>query len=105
MLDTVNDPRFADLTPAQIVAILTEERIYVGSGSTFYYIIRKEGLLMHRGGIRQPREPRSAPILEARGVHQVLTWDVTLLLDKGSTLLSLHGNRCMESSHFRGRVV
>jgi transposase len=57
VLDTVNDPRFADLTPAQIVAILAEERVYVGSESTFYRIMREEGLLMHRGRTRQPREP------------------------------------------------
>jgi hypothetical protein len=29
-LATVNDPRFADLSPGQIVAILAEEGIYVG---------------------------------------------------------------------------
>jgi putative transposase len=30
VLSTVNDPRFADLKPSQIVAILAEERLYVG---------------------------------------------------------------------------
>jgi transposase-like protein len=52
VIETVNDPRFADLTPAQIVAILAEERIYVGSESTFYRIMREEGLLRHRGRAR-----------------------------------------------------
>jgi transposase InsO family protein len=79
VLDTVNDPRFADLTPAQIVAILAEERIYVGSETTFYRIMREEGLLRHRGRARQPREPRAVPMLEAKGIHQVLAWDITLL--------------------------
>ena len=79
VIETVNDPRFADLTPAQIVAILAEERIYVGSESTFYRIMREEGLLRHRGRARQPREPRPIPMLEARGIHQVLAWDITLL--------------------------
>jgi len=79
VLDTVNDPRFADLTPAQIVALLAEERVYVGSESTFYRIMREEGLLMHRGRSRQPREPRPVPALEARGIHQVLASDITLL--------------------------
>jgi putative transposase len=49
VLSTVNDPRFADLTPSQIVAILAEERVYVGSESTIYRIMRHEGLLDHRG--------------------------------------------------------
>ena len=83
MLDTVNDSRFADLTPAQIVAILAEERIYVGLESTLHRIMREEGLLRHRGRTRQPREPRPVPMLEARGIHQVLAWGITLLPGPG----------------------
>ena len=79
VIDSVNDPRFADLTPAQIVAILAEERMYVGSESTIYRIMRQEGLLNHRGRARSPREPRPVPVLEATGVYQVLAWDITLL--------------------------
>jgi transposase InsO family protein len=79
VLSTVNDPRFADLTPGQIVAILAEEEVYVGSESTIYRIMRQEGLLNHRGRSRPPREPREPPVLEATGIHQVLAWDITLL--------------------------
>jgi putative transposase len=79
VIDSVNDPRFADLTPAQIVAILAEERMYVGSESTIYRIMRQEGLLNHRGRTRLPRESRPVPVLEATGVYQVLAWDITLL--------------------------
>jgi hypothetical protein len=43
VLDTVNDPRFADLTPAQIVAILAEERVCVGSESTFIALCARKG--------------------------------------------------------------
>lgn len=79
VLSTVNDPRFADLTPSQIVATLAEEGVYIGSESTMYRIMRQEGLLNHRGRSRPPREPREPPVLEARGIHQVLAWDITLL--------------------------
>jgi putative transposase len=79
VIEIVNDPRFADLTPAQIVAILAEERIYVGSESTIYRTMRQEGLLSHRGRTRLPRGPREVPVLEATGIHQVLAWDITLL--------------------------
>jgi putative transposase len=79
VLETVNDPRFADLTPSQIVAILAEEGLYVGSESTIYRILRQEGLLNHRGRTRPPREAREPPMLEATGIHQVLAWDITLL--------------------------
>ena len=62
MLHTVNDLRFADLTPAQGVALLAEERVYVGSESTIYHIIHQEGLLSHRGRTRLPREPRDVSV-------------------------------------------
>jgi transposase InsO family protein len=79
VLATVNNARFSDLTPGQIVAILAEEGVYVGSESTIYRIMRQEGLLNHRGRSRTPREPREPPVLEASGIHQVLAWDITLL--------------------------
>ena len=79
MIDTINDPRFADLPPGQIVAILAEEQQYVGSEMTIYRITREEGLLNHRGRARQPRKPRPVPVLEASGINQVLAWDITLV--------------------------
>jgi putative transposase len=72
VLSIVNDPRFADLPPGQIVAILAEEGIYVGSESTLYRIMRQEGLLNHRSRSRPPQEPREPPVLVATGIHQVL---------------------------------
>lgn len=79
LLSTVNDPRFADLTPAQIVPILAEEGVYVGSESTMYRILRQEGQLSHRGRSRPARAAQAPPVLEATGIHQVLAWDITLV--------------------------
>ena len=60
------------------MATLAEERVYVGSESTIYRIMRQEGLLHHCGRTRPPREAREVPVLEATGIHQVLAWDITL---------------------------
>jgi len=79
LIETINNARFADLHPAQIVAILAEEKDYVGSESTIYRIMRQEGLLNHRGRSRQPSKKKEVPVLEATGIHQVLAWDITLL--------------------------
>jgi len=46
---------------------------------TIYRIMREERLLNHRGRVRQPRKPRAVPMLEAKGIHQVLAWDITLV--------------------------
>jgi putative transposase len=81
VIDTINDPRFADLSFGQIVAILAEEQQYVGSEMTIYGIMREEGLLNHRGRALQPREPRPVLMLEVGGIRQVLAWDVTLVPD------------------------
>jgi hypothetical protein len=40
VIDTINDPRFADLQPGQIVAILAKEQQCVGSEITIYRIMR-----------------------------------------------------------------
>ena len=79
VLATINDPEYADLTPAQIVARLTEQGGWVGSESSIYRIMRQEGLLNHRGRSRPPRQPQEPPALEATGINQVLAWDITLL--------------------------
>ncbi len=79
VIDTVNDPRFGDLPPVQIVAILAEEKQYIGSAMTIYLIMREKGLLNHRGSARQPRESRDVPMLTATAIHQLLALDITLL--------------------------
>ena len=79
MIDTIHDPCFADLPPGQIVAILAEEKQDVGSEMTIYRIMREENLLNHRGRTRQSREPRAVPMMESKGIHQVLAWDITLV--------------------------
>ncbi len=79
VINTVNDPRFADLPPGQIVAILAEEEEDVASEMTIYRIMREEGLLNHRGRTCSPREPREVPMLKATAIHQVLAWDITLV--------------------------
>lgn len=76
VIDTVNDPRFADLTPAQIIAILAEEGVYIASEMSFYRIMREEGLLHHRGSTKPPRQPRPVPRLEASGPNQIWSWDI-----------------------------
>lgn len=79
LLDTVSDPKYAHLPPAQIVADLAENGRYIGSESSFYLVMREEQLIQHRGRSKPPREPRSVPRRETGGPNVAWSWDITLL--------------------------
>ena len=69
-------PRFADLAPAEVWAILLDEGTYLGSQSTFY------GCCAPRRDPRAPRRPPTRavkPELAAAGPNQVYSWDITKL--------------------------
>jgi transposase InsO family protein len=73
VLDVVNEPRFRDLSPSQIVPLLADESRFLGSESTVYRILRDEDLLQHRGRANAPRSH------VAVGPNQVWSWDITYL--------------------------
>jgi putative transposase len=78
VLRIVNEPRFRDLSPNQIVPLLADEQRYVASESTMYRILRAESLLQHRGRSKAPvRRPPKAHV--ATGPNQVCSWDITYL--------------------------
>ena len=79
VLATINHPQYADLTPAQIVARLAEQKVFIGSESTIYRIMRQENLLNHHSGSRPPLPPQELPVLAATGIKQVLAWNISLL--------------------------
>ncbi len=78
IINTVNSPRFADLSPTQIVPKLAEEGIYIASESTFYRVLREEKINKHRSRTRQPVK-REVPAHVATARNQVWTWDITWL--------------------------
>jgi hypothetical protein len=45
---------------------------------TISRIMREERLFNHRDRPRHPRKPRAVPMLEAKGIHQMLALDITL---------------------------
>jgi putative transposase len=79
ILDTVNLPRFRDLSPNQIVPLLADEGRYLGSEATVYRIMREEKLLAHRGRAKAP-ERRGPNSHTATGANQVWSWDITYLM-------------------------
>ena len=78
VLETVNSPRFRDLSPNQIVPLLADEGRYLASEPTMYRILREEALLHHRERSKAPvRRPPTEHV--ATGPNQVWSWDITYL--------------------------
>lgn len=71
--------RFADSTPEQIVATLAQEKLYYGSVSTFYRILRKREALEHRRESKKPRQGKRPDKIPVTGPNQVWAWDITWL--------------------------
>ena len=71
-------PTFRDLPPCQIVPILAECGVYVGSEASFYRILREAKLLARRGKARASTHHRPRE-LKANGANQVWSWDITYL--------------------------
>ncbi len=73
VLAVANAPRFAHLSPHQIVPALADEGCYLASESTFYRLLRSADQLARRGRPKAPTRVRPLP-LEASGPNQVWSW-------------------------------
>ncbi len=77
ILPTYYQPEFAALPPGQIVPILANRGLYIGSEPSFYRLLHDHGRFHRCGRARPPQEPRPGPRLEAMGPNQVWSWDIT----------------------------
>ena len=79
ILLTCNQPEFAALPPGQIVPVLADRGLYIGSERSFYRVLHAHGQAHRRGRARPPQGPRPVPRLKAEGPNQVWSWDITYL--------------------------
>ncbi len=78
VLSTVNEPRFRNRSPNEIVPLLADEGRYLASESTVYRVLREENQLHHRGRSKAPQKRSTEPHV-ATGPNQVWSWDITYL--------------------------
>jgi putative transposase len=79
VLDVLHEPRFADLAPAEVYAMLLDEGRYLCSERTMYRILAENAELRERRD--QLRHPNyKAPELLATAPNQLWSWDITKLL-------------------------
>ncbi|AUX38574.1 uncharacterized protein SOCE836_108210 [Sorangium cellulosum] len=78
IVETANSPEFRNLSPKQIVPRLADRGVYLASESSFYRILREQGLLAHRNPARPATAHRPRELV-ARRPNQVWCWDITYL--------------------------
>jgi putative transposase len=78
LLAVLHEPRFADLAPAEVYAMLLDEKRYLASERTMYRVLAAHGEVRERRD--QLRHPAyAAPELLATAPNQVWSWDITKL--------------------------
>lgn len=78
ILKTCNEPKFQSQPPSQIVPILADANIYIGSESTIYRVLKKYSQQHHRGKSKKPcTRPLSTHC--AKAPNEVWMWDITWL--------------------------
>ena len=78
ILRTLNSPEYRDLSPNQIVPLLADRGLYLGSESSLYRILREADLQQHREPSRPAVHARPSEKV-ATGANQVWSWDITYL--------------------------
>lgn len=79
IIDVCCKKDYQDLTPYEIQVILLDAKIYLGSVSTFYRILRERDLVHFRGNTRKGTASHRPPERVATGPNQVWAWDITYL--------------------------
>jgi putative transposase len=78
IIEVCNSENHKDDSPWQIVAKLADSGKYLASESSFYRVLKADGLLQHRSKAK-PRTNRRPPSLVARSPGEVWSWDITYL--------------------------
>lgn len=78
ILSIVNNNRFKDMSPSQIVPSLLDEGIYIASESSIYRLLRKNRMLEHRQKSKTPSHTKPDELCATKP-NQVWSWDITYL--------------------------
>ena len=83
VLALLHSDRFVDMAPAEIVATLLDEDVYLSSERTMYRLLAAEDEVRERRAVARHVKYR-APELLATGPNQVWSWDITKLKGPGN---------------------
>ena len=74
-----NQLAYASLPPGQIVAALADQGHFIGSESSFYWVLHQAGQYHRRRRARLPEDPRSVPRLRADRPNALGSSDISFL--------------------------
>ena len=79
ILNTCNEPEYANLPPSQIVPTLLDEGIYHASESSYYRVLKAADQLHHRGRSQAPKNVGKPTSYTACKANELWSWDITYL--------------------------
>ncbi len=79
IIKVVNQAEYAALPPGKIVPLLADEGRYIASESSFYRVLKAEGLLGHRHASKPTQNRHKPKALMASEPNQLYSWDITYL--------------------------
>jgi putative transposase len=83
ILDVLHTEEFVDMAPAEVVAVLLDRGLYLGSTRTFYRVLNKhQEVKERRNQLIHPKH--EVPRLVAKAPNQVWSWDITKLKGPGA---------------------
>jgi putative transposase len=79
ILNTCNEPEYANLPPSQIVPTLLDEGIYHASESSYYRVLKAASQLHQRSRSQAPKNVSKPTSYRACKANELWSWDITYL--------------------------
>ncbi len=79
MIETCNEPEYANLPPSQIVPILLDDGIYHTSESSYYRVLKQANQSHHRGRSLAPKNVGKPTSYTSHKANELWSWDITYL--------------------------
>jgi transposase InsO family protein len=102
IITVCNSEEFASLPPSQIVPILADRGEYIASESSFYRVLKKEGMLHHRGKEKARKASNKPTSYTATKANEVWSWDISYLPTK---VIGLHYYLYMIEDIYSRKIV
>lgn len=79
IIETCNEPEYANLPPSQIVPILLDDGIYHASESSYYRVLKQANQLHHRGRSLAPKNVGKPTSYTTHKANELWSWDITYM--------------------------